>query len=114
MVRRKGSPRQKHIPLRTCVACRETKPKRELVRVVLVPDQGLVVDKTGKLNGRGAYICNRYACWLQALERDAIGRALKIKLAPADIAVLETFADSLAQSERCAEPESAENADATT
>ncbi|HCF99723.1 MAG TPA: DUF448 domain-containing protein, partial [Chloroflexi bacterium] len=47
----------KHIPERSCVACRESKPKRELVRVVRISDQLIEVDLTGKKNGRGAYLC---------------------------------------------------------
>jgi len=41
--------KQKHIPLRTCVACRETSPKRELIRLVLIAEGEVVVDETGKL-----------------------------------------------------------------
>jgi uncharacterized protein len=99
MAKRKGTPKQKHVPLRTCIACRETKPKRELTRVVLVPEQGLVIDATGKLNGRGAYLCRRRTCWDQAIKRGALARALKAKLALEDIEVLEMYADSLAELE---------------
>jgi uncharacterized protein len=110
MAKRKGTPRQKHIPLRTCIACRETRPKRELARVVLVPEHGLVVDVTGKLNGRGAYLCRRRTCWDQALKRGALARALRIRLAPEDVAVLEVYVESLAEDEMEVKPESAEEA----
>ena len=99
MAKRKGTPRQKHIPLRTCIACRETKPKRELARIVLVPEQGLVVDTTGKLNGRGAYLCRRRTCWDQAIKRGTLARALRAKLTPEDIIMLEAHAASLAEHE---------------
>ncbi len=99
MAKRKGTPKQKHIPLRTCIACRETKPKRELTRVVLVPEQGLVVDATGKVNGRGAYVCSRRVCWDQAIKRGALARALRARLAQEDIAMLEAYANSIEEYE---------------
>src|ERR671916_796064 len=49
----------RHIPERTCVACRSPRPKRELVRVVRAPDGTVTVDDTGKKSGRGAYLCRR-------------------------------------------------------
>lgn len=52
---------EKKIPMRTCVACRTSKPKKELVRIVKNQD-GISLDRTGKVNGRGAYICDNPAC----------------------------------------------------
>ena len=108
MAKRKGTPKQKHVPLRTCIACRETKPKRELERVVLVPEQGVRVDTTGKLNGRGAYLCRRHTCWEQALKRGMLARALRAQLTPEDIAVLEAHVDSMVEREIETDPESVE------
>ena len=51
----------KKIPMRTCIACKECKKKKELIRIVKT-DEGFKFDKTGKLNGRGAYICNDSKC----------------------------------------------------
>lgn len=51
----------KKIPMRTCVACRTVKPKRELVRIIK-DENGISVDTTGRKNGRGAYICNDPSC----------------------------------------------------
>lgn len=51
----------KKIPMRTCIACKECKQKKELIRIVKT-DEGFKFDKTGKLNGRGAYICNDSKC----------------------------------------------------
>ena len=51
----------KKIPMRTCIACKECKPKKELIRIVKT-DEGFKFDKTRKLNGRGAYICNDSKC----------------------------------------------------
>ena len=48
---------EKKVPMRTCIACKAVKPKRELVRIVK-NENGILLDRTGKLNGRGAYICD--------------------------------------------------------
>lgn len=52
---------EKKIPMRTCIACRAEKPKKELIRVVKYGDE-IKLDLTGKANGRGAYICNDIEC----------------------------------------------------
>lgn len=53
---------EKKIPMRTCIACRTEKPKKELVRVVRKPDGAFVIDLIGKVSGRGAYVCNDKKC----------------------------------------------------
>jgi uncharacterized protein len=95
MTRAKGKPRQKHVPQRTCVACRETKDKRELMRVVLLTEGGVAVDETGKRNGRGAYLCKQRECWDLAIKRGGLGRALRVALRPEDVLMLEAYAASL-------------------
>ena len=55
-------PKTKKIPLRTCIACREMKPKGEMTRVVRNADGEIKLDPTGKAPGRGAYVCNDPAC----------------------------------------------------
>ena len=55
-------PKSKKIPLRTCIACREMKPKGEMTRVVRNADGEIKLDPTGKAPGRGAYVCNDPAC----------------------------------------------------
>ncbi len=55
-------PKQKKIPVRTCIACREEKPKKEMLRIVKNAAGEISVDFSGKLPGRGAYICNSEAC----------------------------------------------------
>jgi predicted RNA-binding protein YlxR (DUF448 family) len=69
-----------HVPSRTCVACRTERPKRELVRLVRDASGGVAADLTGKLNGRGAYLCQDPACWTLAQRRKALERALKVSL----------------------------------
>lgn len=72
----------KHIPLRSCIACRETKPKRELVRVVRVADDRVEVDPGGKKNGRGAYFCPAVECWELGQKRRALNHALSMTVTP--------------------------------
>jgi predicted RNA-binding protein YlxR (DUF448 family) len=69
-------------PARTCVACRTERPKRELVRIVRTPAGALLLDPTGRVAGRGAYICADGTCRAAALKRHAIERALKAPLPP--------------------------------
>jgi predicted RNA-binding protein YlxR (DUF448 family) len=72
----------KHIPLRSCIACRDTKPKRELVRVVRVTDDRVEVDLSGKRNGRGAYFCPAVECWELGRKRKALNHALSMTVGP--------------------------------
>ena len=69
-------------PARTCVACRTERPKRDLVRIVRTPAGALLLDPSGKLAGRGAYLCADDTCRAAALKRHAIERALKAPLPP--------------------------------
>lgn len=70
----------KKVPMRTCVACMVTRPKRELVRVVRTMDGTLVVDRRGKVSGRGAYLCADPDCVEKALATHKLERALKVPL----------------------------------
>lgn len=66
--------KQKKIPLRRCVGCREMKDKRELIRVVRNNEGAIFVDPTGKKNGRGAYICKNKACFEKAVKSKSLSR----------------------------------------
>ena len=68
----------KHIPLRQCLGCREHMPKRDLVRVVRTPEGELKLDRSGKLSGRGAYLCTKPECFKKAKKARALDRALFI------------------------------------
>ncbi|MFC1941105.1 RNase P modulator RnpM [Chloroflexota bacterium] len=70
----------KHIPQRTCVACREIKDKRELVRLVRISDESVEVDIGGKKVGRGAYLCLIQGCWEMGLKGGQLERSLRTKL----------------------------------
>jgi predicted RNA-binding protein YlxR (DUF448 family) len=85
--------RVKHLPQRTCVGCRETLTKRSLIRIVRTP-QGVQVDPTGKLAGRGAYLHDRPSCWERGL-KGALANALKTELTQSERAQLNDFARSL-------------------
>ncbi|GMV35077.1 MAG: hypothetical protein AMXMBFR60_29060 [Chloroflexota bacterium] len=90
---KKPAGRVKHIPQRTCVGCRETLAKRQLLRIVRAPD-GVRVDPTGKLAGRGAYLHDKKSCWARGL-KGALARALKTDLRQEDRARLEEFMNAL-------------------
>ena len=79
-------------PQRTCVACRSTSGKRELLRVVRTPEGGVVADPTGKRAGRGAYLCNRLECWQTALRKGRLDIALRVTLSPDDKLALTQYA----------------------
>ncbi len=74
----------KQIPVRQCIGCREMKPKNEMVRIIRTPDNDICLDKTGRMNGRGAYICLSLDCYNKAVRSKAIERALKQEI-PDDI-----------------------------
>ena len=88
-------PRPKHVPMRTCISCRQERGKRDLVRVVRTPDGGVKIDPTGKLAGRGAYLCRAKPCWEQTLAGSRLAAALKTTLTPEQLAALRAFAEAL-------------------
>jgi predicted RNA-binding protein YlxR (DUF448 family) len=83
----------KHIPQRTCIGCRQVLNKRGLTRIVRTPD-GVFVDKTGKLNGRGAYLHDNLSCWEKAL-KGPLSSALRTELTEDDRQRLAVFAATL-------------------
>lgn len=68
----------KKIPMRQCVGCREMKQKRELIRIIRTSEDEILIDATGKKNGRGAYICPKRECLDQAIKHKGLERSLKI------------------------------------
>ena len=78
----------KKIPMRTCVGCRQSKPKKELIR--MVKNEGkVVVDRSGKQNGRGIYLCDDPDCFEGAKKKKAINRGLDITLTEEEIQELQ-------------------------
>ena len=72
----------KHIPQRTCIACRKTSAKRELVRLVRAGDGSVEIDITGKRSGRGAYLCSALECWNAVLNSGKLEYALNVRIKP--------------------------------
>jgi len=93
MPKSRGRPR--HVPERTCIACRARGAKRGLVRIVRTPDGQVEVDPSGRRPGRGAYLCADPACWETALKRRAFNRALRVVLAPEEVARLRAYVQAL-------------------
>ena len=96
-VARKPVQRVKHVPQRTCVGCRTVLGKRQLVRLVRTA-QGVLVDPSGKLAGRGAYLHDRRSCWEAGLH-GSLAHALKTELTAADRERLEAFAGTLSDAD---------------
>lgn len=70
----------KKIPLRRCLGCFESKPKNELCRVVKTTDGKIILDKTGKKNGRGAYICCNRECLEKAIKAKRLEKEFDVKI----------------------------------
>ena len=70
------APKVKKIPLRRCTGCGESFPKKELLRVVRTPEGNVVLDFTGKVGGRGAYVCKSAACFKKARKQNRFKTAL--------------------------------------
>jgi len=73
---------RRHIPQRTCVACRKVSAKRELVRLVRIADGSVEVDTSGKKAGRGAYLCRARECWEIRLKSSRLEHVLRTTLTP--------------------------------
>jgi predicted RNA-binding protein YlxR (DUF448 family) len=71
---------EKKIPMRRCVGCGESKPKKELIRIVKTPENEFVIDTTGKQNGRGAYICNNPECLEKSIRNHGLERSFKMTI----------------------------------
>lgn len=89
------SPRPRHVPQRTCLACKQVRPKRELLRIVRTPQGHIELDPTGKKAGRGTYLCARRSCWDLALKKNRLEREFEVSLDPVDRAALEAFVATL-------------------
>lgn len=69
----------KKIPERMCIVCKANKPKKDLIRIVKVEEK-FILDKTGKLNGRGCYICNNQECINNLFKQKALNKAFKTNI----------------------------------
>ena len=76
--------RPKKVPMRQCMGCGEKKEKKDLIRIIRTPDEEIVLDVTGKKNGRGAYLCDSISCLSKARKKKAIDLALNMTI-PEDV-----------------------------
>lgn len=70
----------KKIPQRQCTGCGEMKNKKEMIRVIRTPEENIIIDATGKKNGRGAYICRSIECFQKAVKSRGLERSLKVNI----------------------------------
>lgn len=67
-------------PARQCIGCREVREKKELIRIVKTPEGKFCIDRTGRQNGRGAYLCDNSECFAKARKTDALSRSFRIRV----------------------------------
>ena len=79
----------KKVPLRQCVGCMEMKEKKSMMRVLKTPEGDIVLDATGKKNGRGAYLCKSMDCLKKAQKNKGLERSFKMSLSKEIYAGLE-------------------------
>jgi hypothetical protein len=88
----------RHIPQRSCIACREKRDKKDLIR--LVYNASIVeIDPKGKKVGRGAYLCSKYECWDIGLKKNRLDHALRINISPENRQALLEYGKSLPKKE---------------
>ena len=68
------------LPMRKCTGCGEMKTKKELLRVLKTPEDEIVIDTTGRKNGRGAYLCHSVDCLTKAMKNKGLERSLKVSV----------------------------------
>jgi predicted RNA-binding protein YlxR (DUF448 family) len=90
---KKSGKSRRHIPQRTCVGCRQTGSKRELIRIVRTPD-GIQIEHNERLHGRGAYLHPTAACWEKGL-KSSLPQALRTEISEQDMLALREHVRSL-------------------
>lgn len=98
MAQKGRGPKPKHVPQRTCIACRQVAGKRALLRLVRT-ENGVEVDPTGKLPGRGAYLHPYQACWRAVMRGGRIEQALRTRLSEENRQQLLAYMATLPESE---------------
>jgi len=89
----------KHVPERTCIACHEIRPKRDLLRLVCSPEGAVEVDTSGRKPGRGAYLCQSPECWHKGVSKGKLEHALRGKINAENRARLMKFGAAMQVSE---------------
>ena len=87
----------KKIPQRLCIGCGEMKNKKEMIRVLKTAEDGIVIDETGRKNGRGAYICPSMDCFRKAVKGKGLERSLKMAIPKEVYETLEKEMEQLDQ-----------------
>jgi predicted RNA-binding protein YlxR (DUF448 family) len=90
---KKSTRKPRHIPQRTCVGCRQVLEKRTLIRIVRTPD-GIRIDPTGKLEGRGSYLHDQRGCWEIGMN-GALAHSLKVDFSENDRELLKQYMEKL-------------------
>lgn len=85
----------KKIPMRQCVGCGDMKSKKEMMRILKTPEDEIILDVTGKKNGRGAYFCKSGECLLKARKNKGLERSFKMSIPNEVYDNLEKEFDSL-------------------
>ncbi len=85
----------KKVPMRLCVGCQEMKSKKEMLRVLKTAEDEIVLDATGRKNGRGAYLCFSKECLVKARKNKGLERSLKMSIPSAVYDSLEKEMDEL-------------------
>ena len=85
---------EKRVPLRKCTGCGEMKPKKGMVRVIRTAEGEILIDLTGRKNGRGAYICKDPECLKKAAKNHGLERSFKTAVPPE---VYQTLEEEMAQ-----------------
>ena len=70
----------KKVPLRQCIGCQEMKSKKEMIRVIKTAEDEIMLDATGRKNGRGAYLCASMECLKKAVKGKGLGRSFKMAI----------------------------------
>ncbi|MBS5468192.1 MAG: RNase P modulator RnpM [Lacrimispora saccharolytica] len=87
----------KKIPLRQCIGCGEMKSKKEMIRVLKTTEDEIVIDATGRRNGRGAYICPSMECFKKAVKSRGLERSLKMAIPKEVYEALEKEMEQIGQ-----------------
>lgn len=70
----------KKVPLRKCTGCQEMKNKKDMIRILRTAESEIILDTTGRMNGRGAYVCRSMSCFEKAVKNRGLERSLKVKV----------------------------------
>jgi predicted RNA-binding protein YlxR (DUF448 family) len=94
---KKHTGKPKHVPQRSCIACRDKRDKRDLIRLVCNASGIIEIDEEKKKAGRGAYLCPMYSCWEAAMKGNRLQYALRTTIGPDSRQLLMEYAKTLSE-----------------